>query len=185
MTTKQKLITAEEFLLLEEDDRRLELVDGVLQEKAVPGELHGEVAANFIIELGGYRIASGVRGRLVAEVGYILRRNPDTVRLPDVAWISGERAARPPLPGFPEGAPDLAVEVKSPTDTYAEMERKGQRWLEFGCRLVWVAYPERRTIAVHRPGLPPVTLGEDDTLDGGELLPGFSVPVRRIFGRPE
>ena len=118
------------------------------------------------------------------EVGYILRRGPDTVRLPDVSWIAADRADAEPIPGFPEGAPALAIEVKSPTDTYAEMERKGQRWLDYGCRLVWVAYPERRTIAIYRPGQPPETLGENDTLDGGELLPGFSVPVRRIFGLP-
>ena len=184
MTTKQKLITADEFLFLEERDRRYELVDGVLQEKAVPGELHGEVAVNFVMELGHYRIATG-QGRLVVEVGYILRRNPDTVRLPDVAWISGERSTRPAIPGFPDGAPDLAIDVKSPTNTYAEMERRGEMWLEYGCQMAWIAYPERQTIAVHRPGQSPETLGVDDTLDGGELLPGFSIPVRRIFGLPQ
>ena len=184
MTTKQKLITAEEFLLLEEDDRLLELVDGVMREKAMAGQQRGRVKAKIIGVVGKYVMENRL-GWVVSSVGYILQRNPDTVRLADASWVSARRDPPEPLPGFPEGAPDLAIDVKSPTNTYAEMAGRGEMWLEYGCRLVWVAYPERRTITIYRPGHPPVTLGEDDTLDGGELLPGFSVPVRRIFGLPE
>ena len=184
MTTKQKLITADEFLFLEERDRRYELVDGVLQEKALPGQAHGRATSRFIGALSNYELETGL-GWVENEVGYILRRGPDTVRLPDVSWIAAHRADAEPIPGFPDGAPDLAIDVKSPTNTYAEMARRGEMWLEYGCQMAWIAYPERQTIAVHRPGQPPETLGVDDTLDGGELLPGFSIPVRRIFGLPQ
>ena len=183
MTTKQKLITAEEFLMMPEDDRRYELVDGVLQEKALTGRAHGRASSRFIGALNNYELETGL-GWVENEVSYILRRGPDTVRLPDVSWIAANRADAD-ITGFPERAPDLAIEVKSPTNTYAEMERRGEMWLEYGCRMAWIAYPERQTIAIHRPGQPPETLGVADTLDGGELLPGFSIPVRRIFGLPQ
>ena len=184
MTTQQKLITADEFLLLEERDRLYELVDGVMREKAMAGQQRGRIKAKIIGELGNHT-RENRQGWVVSSVGYILQRNPDTVRLADVSWVSTRRDSPEAIPGFPEGAPDLAIEVKSPTNTYAEMARRGEMWLEYGCRMAWIAYPERQTIAVHRPGQAPETLGVDDTLDGGALLPGFSIPVRRIFGLPQ
>ena len=111
-----------------------------------------------------------------------MERNPDTVRAPDVAWIAPGRVPEG-IVGYPDLAPDLAVEVKSPSNSYAAMEDKALMWLSYGSREVWMADPAHITLTRHRPGVPPVTLGEDDVLDGGDLLPGFSIPVWRLFRR--
>ena len=77
--------------------------------------------------------------------------------------------------------PDLAVEVKSPRNSYAELAAKAGMWLSYGSREVWVADPERVTLTVYRPYQEPLVLGEDDTLEGGDLLPGFATPVWQLF----
>jgi Uma2 family endonuclease len=118
----------------------------------------------------------------LGECGYVLRRNPDTVRGPDASFVSSERLAAWEARGpFFEGAPDLAVEVLSPSNTRREIEEKVSEYLAAGGREVWVADPEARRITVHRPDEGPRDLGPDDTLDGGDLLPGFDVPVAELF----
>ena len=86
-----------------------------------------------------------------------------------------------PIPGYPHGAPDLAVEVKSPNDSRPEMFAKAQMWIGYGTRIVLVLDPEPVTVTLYRPNSEPVTYGEDDVLDLGDLLPGFSCPVWRLF----
>ena len=104
------------------------------------------------------------------------------MRAPDVVWIAPGRIP-PGTRGYPDLAPDLAVEVKSPGNSYAELAAKAGMWLSYGSREVWIADPERVTITVYRPYQEPLILGEDDTLEGGDLLPGFSTPVWRLFRR--
>ena len=104
------------------------------------------------------------------------------MRAPGVVWIAPGRIPAG-TQGYPELAPDLAVEVKSPGNSNREMAAKAGMWLSYGSREVWVADPERVAITVYRPNAAPVTLGEDDVLDGGDLLPGFSVPVWQLFRR--
>ena len=116
------------------------------------------------------------------EPGYRLEVGPpDTVLAPDVAWIAPGRLPASGVRGFPELAPDLAVEVRSPGDTRAAVARKAMRWLRYGTREVWVADPESVTLTRYVAGAAPVVLGEWDTLDGGEMLPGFRTPVWRLF----
>ena len=114
------------------------------------------------------------------EPGYLLEIGPDTVRAPDVSWIAPGRIPAGTT-GYPNLAPDLAVEVKSPSNSRPELRRKAEMWLSFGTRLVWVADPDTTTITVYRPSADPVDLGEDDTIDGGDLLPGFTAPVWSLF----
>ena len=108
--------------------------------------------------------------------------DPDTVRAPDVAFILRERVPQEGLPrGFFPGAPDLAVEVISPSDLYAEVDEKVAEWIERGARVVFVVNPRRQTVAVHRARQPVRVLTEDDVLEAEDLVPGWSLPVRNLF----
>ena len=164
------------------DGHRYELLRGVLVEKMATGDPHGVAVTLIAFALTGYALSNGYSVPRSGEPGYRLERDPDTVRAPDVAWIAPGRIP-PGTQGYPELAPDLAVEVKSPGNSYAELAAKAGMWLSYGSREVWVADPERVTITVYRPYQEPLTLGEDDTLEGGDLLPGFSTPVWRLFRR--
>ena len=114
--------------------------------------------------------------------GYQLESNPDTVRAPDVAWIAPGRIIGDPA-GYPKCAHDLAVEVKSPSDSRREMAERAAMWLRYGSREVWVAQPVAPvSVTRYRPCRAPATL-YDDVLDGGDLLPGFSIPVWWPFRR--
>ena len=183
MTTKQKLITAEEFLMMPRiDGKRLELIRGVLSEKVSTGDPHAAAVSRIDGLLFTYSDDQDYGETRTGEPGYRLESAPDTVRAPDVAWFAPGR-----LPdgqrGFPALVPDLVVEVKSPSNSYPYMAERAAMWLDYGAREVWNADYTRTEVTRYRPGQPPVTLGEDDTLDGGELLPGFSVPVWRLFRR--
>lgn len=117
-----------------------------------------------------------------AETGFRLSANPDTLRAPDLGFVSRERIPESGRPtGFFPGAPDLAAEVVSPSDSYEEVTEKVLAWLRAGARRVWVLNPRTRTIAVHTPGADVRMLGERDTLDGGDVLPGFACPVAELF----
>jgi Uma2 family endonuclease len=121
----------------------------------------------------------------VGEPGFILAVNPDTVRAPDVAFITHERLAPTGVPtGYFRGVPDLAVEVVSPNDRYTDVAEKIAEWLEYGVRMVVVVDPRRKAVDVHRPGQPTRTLGMDDTLDGEDVVPGWSLAVRDLFDEP-
>ncbi len=183
MTTVRTLVTADELLRMpREDGVRYELIRGVLVPKMPTGDPHGDVVSHTHYILVHYVVLNDYGEIRVGEPGYRLERDPDTVRAPDVAWIAPGRIP-PGTQGYPELAPDLVVEVKSPSNSNPEMAAKAAMWLSYGSQEVWVADPETTTVTRHRPNAAPVTLGEDDTLDGGELLPGFSVPVWRLFRR--
>ena len=179
MTTQTKLITADELLMMPEDGYRYELIRGVLIRKMPPGRRHGNVAACTTAEFINY-VRTNDYGEVSAEIGYRLESDPDTVRAPDVSWIGPENVGEP-IPGYPDGAPDLAVEVKSPNDSRPEMFAKAQMWIGYGTRIVLVLDPAPVTVTVYRPNSEPLTYGEDDVLDLGDLLPGFSCPVWRLF----
>ena len=179
---KEKLLTADDLLRLYSEGIRGELIQGVLHETMAPGEEHGEIVMNLGIILGGF-VKPRRLGRLVAsDVGVRLEQDPDTVREPDLAFISAEKR---PLgvrnTGYIEVAPDLVVEIVSPSNRPADVVEKARTWLSYNAGLVWVVYPDTRTVGVHRTDAPEVMLGEDDTLDGGSALPGFSCSVRDIF----
>ena len=117
-----------------------------------------------------------------AETGFVLRRTPDTVRAPDVSFVAKERV---PTTGVPKTywpfAPDLAVEVVSPSDRFDEVQIKVSEYLTAGTRLVWIVNPATRTIFVHRSAHDVKALGGDDELNGEDIVPGFRCPVRRVF----
>jgi Uma2 family endonuclease len=177
-------MTAEELLRLPRDDKRHELVRGELRTMAPTGWGHARATSVFDRSLGDY-VESHQLGEVVTgEPGFRLTTDPDTVRAPDVAFVCRERLDAVGEPrGYWPGAPDLAVEVISPNDLYTEVEEKVAEWLEHGCRLVFVANPRRRTVAVHRAGQPVRILGEDAVLDGEDVVPGWTLPVRALYGQ--
>ena len=182
-TTKQKLITADELLRLPRGEgKKYELIRGVLIEKMPTGDPHGDAvtrASNLIFTYAEENDYGIVR---TGEPGYRLERGPDTVRAPDVAWIAPGRIAEG-TQGYPELSPDLAVEVKSPRNSNPEMAAKAQMWLCYGSKVALVLNPDTLRVIIYRPNSEPVILGQDDVLDLGDLLPGFSTPVWRLFRR--
>ena len=178
-----RLITADELLRLPRGDgRRYELIRGRLVEKMPAGDPHGDGTGMAYFRITQYVADSGYGVTRVGEPGYRLERGPDTVRAPDVAWIAPGRIA-PGTQGYPELAPDLAVEVKSPGNSRPEMAAKCWMWLSYGSRVALSLDPETVAAVVYRPGAEAVVLGEGDVLDLGDLLPGFSCPVWRFFRR--
>ncbi len=183
MAVQLRLYTASDLWEMSHraDDReRLELVRGEIHTMTPSGGRHGEVA----IEVGAL-IRAHVKGNRLgrvtgAETGYILSTNPDTVRAPDVGFVSSARAPEPLPDEFVPYAPDLAVEVVSPYDTATKIHQEVAEYLRAETRLVWVLYPESKTIVIHTPS-GARTLTEQDILDGSDVLPGFSVPVREMF----
>ena len=180
--TTTKLITADELLLMPRDDYHYELVRGVLTEPLPPHfDPHGNAAARFGYTLSKYE-ADTSYGVVTGRAGFHLETDPDTVRAPDIGWVAPGRIAEH-VTGYLRVSPDLAVEIKESYETRAGMDERAAMWLGFGTRMVWVADPETTTVTRYRPGQDPETLGEDDTLDGGDLLPGFSIPVWQLFRR--
>ena len=183
MRVHKKLFTAAELLKLSIPGKRLELVKGELFEMAPAGGRHGSVAMRLGILLGAYVIDHRLGETFAAETGFILRLNPDTVRAPDAAFVAADRlpGGEPPI-GFVELAPDLAVEVLSPSDRPGEVAEKVEDWLRAGTRLVWVIDPATRSATVHRSLDDVQELSEDDRLDGEQVVPGFSCALGEVFG---
>lgn len=116
-----------------------------------------------------------------AETRFVLEQNPDTVLAPDFAFILRSRLTGIPSKGYLSLAPDLMIETRSPNDTRTEFALKVARWLQAGTQMVWALDPALRTVTVHQSGIVPQTLSVEDTLSGGEVLPGFTLSLRRLF----
>jgi len=176
-------MTADELLRMPDDGFRYELVRGDLRKMPPAGYEHGKRAIRFGWKLIQYVEAHNLGDVCGAETGFKLASNPDHVLAPDVAFVRRERAeAAGNVQGYWPGAPDLAVEVISPGDTYAEVEEKVFDWLEAGTRMVIVLNPRRRSVTVYRSPTDIVVLSENDTLDGGDVVPGWKIPVKELFG---
>ncbi len=168
-----------------DDGHRYELVAGELRKMTPAGWRHGTVAGHLHALLGPHVIAEGLGQVLGADPGFLLARDPDTVRAPDIAFIRKERLEGDlPEEAFWPGSPDLAVEVVSPGDTTGEVDEKVGSWLEGGARMVWLVNPKWRSVTVYRSATDIRTLTENDELDGGDVVPGFRCRVGEIFATP-
>lgn len=174
------LMTAEELLRLNLPNKRTELVRGVLVVREPAGYQHGDVAMRLAAAIFAHVEAHRLGRVFAAETGFTLRRNPDTVRAPDVAFLSSARLPDPPPRGFAELAPDLAVEVLSPDDRPGEVLEKVGDWLNAGARLVWVVDPIRVIARVYRADGTESILDHTDALRGEDILPGFEYPLSAI-----
>jgi Uma2 family endonuclease len=178
------LLTAEHLYSIDDDRYLYELDRGRLVVMEPPGFDHGATAARITLLLATFVEAHHLGQVVTGDTGFVLFRAPDTVRGPDVAFVGAER-----LPSeedaqlFFEGAPDLAVEVLSPSNRPGQLETKIKNYLAAGTRLVWVVDPRRRTVVVHAPDAIPGTLTDADEIDGADVLPGFRAPVRALFER--
>jgi Uma2 family endonuclease len=174
-------VTTAEALLAAGDIGRCELVRGELIMMSPAGSEHGWVVANVTAPLTVF-VKQHSLGRVFgAETGFRIAHDPDTVRAPDVAFVTAQRIGGTLAPGFFPGPPDLAVEVLSPDDRAGEVLAKAQAWLDAGCRAVWVVDPRTRTITVYRSRSEIVVRSASETLSGGDLLPGFSLLVGELF----
>lgn len=158
-----------------------ELVAGHILVREPPGYVHGRTAARLLVAIANHVNRHSLGVVLAAESGFTLFRNPDTVRAPDVAFIRAERVPHAPIVTYPEFAPDLAVEVLSPSDRAGKVLAKVGDWIDAGSRLVWVVDPARRIARVHRADGSVVTLSADDSLDGEDVIPGLLVPLREVI----
>ena len=182
MAQQTALLTAEDLLRLPDDEMRAELVRGELKKMAPAGGEHGGLAMDLTLLVGAYVRDSHLGRTFAAETGFILQQDPDTVRAPDFAFVRQERLAGRPLPrGYIPFAPDLAVEVISPSESAEDVQEKVADYLSAGTQLVWLLYPRLKTVVAHTPD-GTRTFGPPDVLDGGDTLPGFELRIAEIFG---
>ncbi|MBI3911995.1 MAG: Uma2 family endonuclease [Armatimonadetes bacterium] len=179
---QERLITAEEFWLMPKGEGRSELVDGRVVEMPPVGPDHGRLDSRIARRLDEHLERVGTGGVYI-NTGFILRNDPDHVRAPDLAFVSAERAATHPKParGYWPVAPDLAVEIVSPDDRAEDIAEKIDDYLAAGVRLIWVVYPRRRCVHVFVPGQPIQALSGEAVLNGGEVLPGFELPLSELW----
>ncbi|HYM00818.1 MAG TPA: Uma2 family endonuclease [Blastocatellia bacterium] len=182
MATATQQRTAEELLLMPDDGFRYELVKGELKKMAPASHEHGRVTMNISTPLDSHVRTNDLGIVFAAETGFKLASNPDTVRAPDVAFVSRSRIDQVgDAKGYWPGAPDLAVEVVSPGDTYTDVEEKVLEWLQAGVRAAIVANPRKRVATVYRSLTDIIVLTEDDTLEIPDIVPGWRISVRSIF----
>jgi len=182
MSATVQSMTAADLLRLPADGRRYELIRGELRQMAPAGPTHGRLAMRLAAHLFQHVEAHHLGTVYAAETGFQLAQDPDTVRAPDVAFVSRQRLeAVGETEGYWPGAPDVAVEVISPSDRYTDVEDKVVEWLEAGSRMVIVVNPRQRAVTVYHSRTDVVRLTAEDTLEGGEVVPGWQLPIREVF----
>jgi Uma2 family endonuclease len=174
-------LTAADVERLSVPGKQVELVRGRLIVREPPSTWHGAIAAKL-----GYHVSDFVRrhglGLVCAQdTGFKIASDPDTVRAPDVAFLARARAEQIPRRGYAALAPDLVAEIMSPDEAAAEVLAKVADWLAAGTRLAWLVDPQRSAVRVYRPDGSLSLLGENDSLDGEDVLPGFRCPVTEVF----
>ncbi len=169
--------------LSRQTDKRLELVKGELRELAPASEEHGYLAMRLGTLVTVFVVQHKLGYTFAAETGFVLSEEPATVRAPDFAFVSRERAPEGWSRHFARFVPDLVAEVVSPNDTFTEVTEKVDDWLKAGVRMVWVVDPVQQTVRVYRREQPVRVLHAEDTLSGEEVLPGFECKVEEIFAR--
>jgi len=174
-------ITAEELLHLHLPDKQVELVRGRLVVREPPGFRHGVVALTIANRIAEFVRVNKLGVVVAAETGFKLFSDPDTVRAADAAFIRRERIPDPQPLGYADLAPDLVVEVLSPSDRAGEILNKTGDWLSAGSRLVWVIDPSRRNARVNRADGSESLLAEHDVLTGEDVLPGFSCSLAEVW----
>jgi len=179
---KSEPMTSEELLSLSDDGYRYELVKGELRQMPPAGFEHGVRGSRLTWRLAQYVETNRLGMVTVAETGFKIAINPDTVRAPDIGFVRADRITDEELPkGYFPGPPDLAVEIVSPNDTFPKVEEKVMEWLMSGCPMVWVVNPVHCTVTVYHSFTDIRILTGDDVLDGAEIIPGFQCVISDLF----
>ena len=182
MLTQTSLLTVDDLLQLPNEGRGYELVRGELREMSPSKPRHGRVAGQLAWRLGQYVTEHNLGAIYIAEAGFILTRNPDTVRVPDVAFVRRERfEAIGDTDDFWPEAPDLVVEVVSPNDRPVEVLEKAHNWLAAGTQMVIVIEAPKRRVTVYHALAGMTVLTDTDVLEGGDVVPGWAMAVRDLF----
>jgi len=181
MVHETLILTATQFdewvMRTENVEWDFELINGEIVEKMVSYQKSSRFAARLLALIDNYAMHHETGWVTDAQGGYMV----GTERyIPDAAYVSAARQPNPSEAAYNPLAPDLAVEVISPTDSYKDVSRKVTHYRAANT-IVWVALPDEQEIEVHIPGAPVRVLKINDTLDGGSLLPGFAVPLTTIF----
>jgi Uma2 family endonuclease len=178
---RQTLYTADDLEKLSAEGKRYELVRGELLEMPPTNWKHGVATMRLSRLIANYVEEHDLGVTTAAETGFLISRDPDTVRAPDCAFVSKARLPEDPeTVVFAELAPDLVIEVASPSQSFPYLQAKVEDWLDAGVKAVWVVLPERRSVSIYAVGTHRF-LHDEDTLDGGDVLPGFSCGVKDIF----
>ena len=176
----QTYVTADELYAMPDDGFRYELVRGELVKMPPAGAMHGSIESEFNFHLRSYVKSSRLGEVFGSDTGFQLA--PDHVLAPDASFVSQSRI---PASGLPErffpGAPDLAVEVISPSERERHISEKIDDYLQYGCKMVVVIRPRTRRVEVHTPNRDVQILESGDVLDGGDAVPGWQLPVNDIF----
>ena len=177
------LVTAGELLERPGDEWRYELVDGRLVRMSPTGGRHGRIVMALLRAIDGFVEENNLGAVFPPETGFWISTagEPDTVLAPDIAFVRRDRELESGIEGYPRLAPDLIVEVASPSQGPAEMAVKAQRWLQAGVRLAWIVLPATQVVEVWRDGELDRVLGPEASLSGEDVLQGFLYPVEQLF----
>ena len=175
------LMTAEELERVSIPGKVTELIRGRLVVHEPPSTLHGRVSGRLVYYLGAFVLPRNL-GDVLDGGGFKIESNPDTVRAPDVAFLARERTDQIPTRGYAPFAPDLAVEVVSPTDRAGELLAKAGAWLDAGTQLVWIIDPAKREARVYRPDGSLALVPAEGSLDGEDVIPGFHCALADVIG---
>ena len=183
MATVTELITAEQFESMTDIDRA-ELIYGEIVEMSSNKSVHGFVEGKLVFELNLYCREAKCGIIMSGDNCFVLQRDPDLVRCPDVSYVRNERIPSPFPTGFFPGPPDIAVEVVSPSDRVSDVNAKIEQWLRAGTVAVWIADPQSKTSSIHALENDKVVGRQVDSFAHEELLPGFELPAIKLFELP-
>ncbi len=182
---KAKTYTLEEYTRLPDDGKSYELVKGALVEMGQPGNRHGRVGTKLLRRLGDY-VEKNQLGAVYFPTGFVLdKTNPKkpTVRAPDIGFLAVNHVPSKDEDGPIPRPPDLAIEVVSPSDVWSKVDEKVDEYLTAGVPLVWVIYPPRKTVFVHKPNQPmSMLINSQAELSGEQVVPGFKITIAELFG---
>jgi len=180
-TTASPLMTAAELERVWVPGKALELVRGQLVVRDLAGGWHGRVAARLSAHVGTHVERHRLGDVFAPGTGFRIRSDPDTVLAPDFAFVGADRAAQVPRRGYPDLAPDLVAEIVSPGDRPGELLAKVAEWLDAGARIVWVIDPQRLEAHIHRKNGSVSLVDREGSLDGEQVLRGYTCPLREIL----
>jgi Uma2 family endonuclease len=181
MANTTDYLTADQLAALPDDGSRFELVDGELHMMSPAGGRHGRIAGKLFLRIGNHVERHKLGETFAAETGFLLQQNPDTVRAPDVSFVSYERLGEfADYPGYLPLAPDLVVEVVSPNDQSSEVESKANGWLQAGVPVVLVVDPQTSSIREYR-SLDQIRVYSEGVIGLEDILPGFKLGVGELF----